>query len=161
MTATSKYFEDFELGETYESRATTLTEEHFLSFAEITGDAHPIHYDDTYAKKSRFGKRVTHGLLVAAMGAMGASTLSPLVEESMVAFIDQSSRFLKPVLIGDTIKPEFVVSELVPKCDFGVLRLETRITNQHGEIVLEGRHAYLLKKRPTAHAKARGDRTEG
>ena len=54
MTATSKYFEDFELGETYESRATTLTEEHFLSFAEITGDAHPIHYDDTYAKKSRF-----------------------------------------------------------------------------------------------------------
>ena len=66
----------------------------------------------------------------------------------MVAFLEQSSRFLKPVLIGDTIQPELEVSELIPKTKVGVLRLKTRITNQRDEVVLEGTHAYLIKKRP-------------
>lgn len=144
----TKYFEDFEIGEKFQIPSKTLTDAHFLFFSGMTGDNHPIHYDDEYAKATRFGKRVTHGLLVTAMGAMGASTLSPLVDGSMVAFIEQSSRFLKPVLIGDTIKPELEVSELIPKTDVGVLRLKTRITNQRDEIVLEGTHAYLIKKRP-------------
>ena len=146
--ATTKYFEDFELGEKFDIPSKTLTDAHFLFFSGMTGDNHPLHYDDEYAKATRFGKRVTHGLLVTAMGAVGASTLSPLVEESVVAFIEQSSRFLKPVLIGDTIKPELEVSELVPKTDVGLLRLTLRITNQRGEVVLEGMHAYLIKKKP-------------
>jgi acyl dehydratase len=114
----------------------------------MTGDAHPIHYDDEYVKKTRFGKRVTHGLLVTAMTALGASALSSLVEDSMVAFLEQSSRFLKPVLIGDTITPELEVSELIPKTQTGIVRLTSRVTNQNGELVLEGMHAYLIKKRP-------------
>ena len=146
--ATTKYFEDFELGEKFDIPSKTLTDAHFLFFSGMTGDNHPLHYDDEYARATRFGKRVTHGLLVTAMGAVGASTLSPLVEGSIVAFIEQSSRFLKPVLIGDTIKPELEVSELVPKTDVGLLRLTIRITNQRGEVVLEGMHAYLIKKRP-------------
>ena len=123
-----------------------MTDERFHAFADITGDSHPIHYDDEYVKSTRFGKRVAHGLLVTAMTAVGASTLSPLLEGSMVAFVEQSSRFLKPVLIGDTISPEIEVSELIPKTDVGVLRLTTRVKNQRGEIVLEGMHAYLIKK---------------
>ena len=144
----SKYFEDFVLGETFSIPPKTLSDSHFRAFAKMTGDAHPIHYDDEYAKKTRFGKRVTHGLLLTAMTAMGASTLSPLVEDSMVAFIEQSSRFLKPVLIGDTIAPELEVSELIPKTETGIVRLSSRVKNQRGEIVLEGMHAYLIKKRP-------------
>ena len=145
---TTKYFEDFELGEKFYIPSKTLTDAHFLFFSGLTGDNHPLHYDDEYAQATRFGKRVTHGLLVTAMGVVGASTLSPLVEESVVAFIEQSSRFLIPVLIGDTIKPELEVTELVPKTDVGLLRLSLRITNQRGEVVLEGMHAYLIKKRP-------------
>ena len=144
----SKYFEDFALGETFTIPAKTLGDGHFASFAEMTGDAHPIHYDDAYVKKTRFGKRVTHGLLVTAMTALGASPLSSLVEDSMVAFLEQSSRFLKPVFIGDTIAPELEVSELIPKTETGIVRLTSRVTNQRGELVLEGMHAYLIKKRP-------------
>ena len=70
------------------------------------------------------------------------------VHETIVAFVEQSSRFLKPVLIGDTIAPELEVSELVPKTDTGLLKITTRVKNQRGEIVLEGMHAYLIKKRP-------------
>jgi acyl dehydratase len=148
MPATTKYFEDFFLGEKFSSPAKTMTDAHFLFFAGLTGDNHPIHYDDEYAKTTRFGKRVAHGLLVAAMTASGASTLSPMLEGSIVAFIEQSSRFLKPVLIGDTITPELEVTELIPKTEVGLLRLTTRVKNQRGEVVLEGMHAYLIKKRP-------------
>jgi acyl dehydratase len=144
----TKYFEDFQLGEKFYIPPKTMTEERFLAFAELTGDSHPIHYDDEYAKTTRFGKRVAHGLLVTAMTAVGASTLSPLLEGSIVAFVEQASRFLKPVFIGDTISPEIEVSELIPKTDMGLLRLTTRVKNQHGEVVLEGMHAYLIKKRP-------------
>ena len=115
MSTPTKYFEDFHLGEKFHIPAKTMTDAHFLFFAWMTGDNHPIHYDDEYAKTTRFGKRVAHGLLVASMTASGASTLSPMLEGSIVAFVEQSSRFLKPVLIGDTITPELEVTQLVPK----------------------------------------------
>ena len=148
MAATTKYLEDFQVGDTFHIPAKTMTDAHFLFFAGLTGDHHPIHYDDEYAKTTRFGKRVAHGLLLTAMTAVGASTLSSLLEGSMVAFVEQSARFLKPVLIGDTITPELEVSEVVPKTEVGLLRLTTRVKNQRGETVLEGMHAYLIKKRP-------------
>ena len=150
MTTQTKYFEDFRLGEMFYIPAKTMTDAHFLFFAGMTGDNHPIHYDDEYAKTTRFGKRVAHGLLVASMTASGASTLSPMIEGSIVAFVEQSSHFLNPVLIGDTITPELEVTELIPKTDTGLLRLTTRVKNQRGEVVLEGTHAYLIKKRPRA-----------
>ena len=148
MAATTKYFEDFQVGARFHVPAKTLTDAHFVCFAGLTGDQHPIHYDDAYAKTSRFGKRVAHGLLLTALTAVGASTLSSMLEGSMVAFVEQSARFLKPVVIGDTITPELEVSEVIPKTDVGLLRLTTRVKNQRGETVLEGMHAYLIKKRP-------------
>jgi acyl dehydratase len=148
MTVTTKYLEDFQVGETFSIPAKTLTDAHFVCFAGLTGDQHPIHYDDDYAKTTRFGQRVAHGLLLTAMTAVGASTLSAMLEGSMVAFVEQSARFLKPVFIGDTITPELEVSEVLPKTNVGLLRLTTRVKNQRGETVLEGMHAYLIKKRP-------------
>src|SRR5262245_13774010 len=71
MAATTKYFEDFQVGEQFHSPATTLTETHFVGFAGLTGDQHPIHYDDAYAKTTRFGQRVAHGLLLTALTAVG------------------------------------------------------------------------------------------
>ena len=147
MTGT-KYFEDFRLGETFRIPTKTITDAHFLFFAGLTGDNHPIHYDDEYAKNTRFGARVAHGLLLTALTAAGASTLSPHMEGSVVVFVEQSARFLAPVLIGDTLTPRLEVAELTPKTDTGLVRLATRITNQRGETVLEGHHLYILKKRP-------------
>lgn len=148
MTATTKYFEDFEIGERFHTPAKTLTDAHFLFFAGLTGDNHPIHYDDEYAKTTRFGHRLAHGLLLMAMTAVGASSLSAQMEGSVVAFVEQSSKFLKPVTIGDTVTPVLEVVELVPKTEVGLVRLSARITNQRGETVLDGSHAYLIRKRP-------------
>lgn len=145
--AEQKFFEDFQIGDTFKSPSKTIHDGHFLFFAGLTGDSHPIHYDDEYCKKHEFGKRVAHGFLLAAMTALGGSNLSSKVEDSMVAFLSQSSRFLKPVFIGDTIYPELEVSEMIAKKNNGVVKCKSTVKNQKGEVVLEGEHVYIIKKR--------------
>jgi acyl dehydratase len=87
------YFEDFQVGDRFKSPSRTLTDAHFMFFAGMTGDNHPIHYDEEYGKKTRYGGRLAHGLLLASLTAVGASTLAPLIEESIVAFVEQTTRF--------------------------------------------------------------------
>ena len=136
---TQRYFEDFTVGDRFKSPSRTLTDAHFLFFAGMTGDNHPIHYDDEYGKKTRYGGRLTHGLLLASLTAVGASTLAPLVEESIVAFVEQATRFRAPVLIGDTIYPEHEVVGLDRKRSAGLLTLRVALRNQRGEVGARGR----------------------
>ncbi len=147
---TQRWFEDFAIGDRFQSPSKTLTDAHFLFFAGMTGDAHPIHYDDEYAKKTRFGRRLAHGLLLTSMTAVGASTLAPLVLDSIVAFVEQRTRFLAPAFVGDTIHPEHEVVGLERKRSAGLLTLRVALTNQRGETVLEGEHKYLIAYRPAA-----------
>ena len=71
-------------------------------------------------------------------------------ESSMVAFLEQGGKFLKPVLVGDTVTPVMEVAETRPTKSpvNGVVRFTVRLTNQRGEVVLEGFHTYLIKRRP-------------
>ncbi len=143
------YFEDFRIGHRFEAPSRTLTDAHFLFFAGMTGDNHPIHYDDEYAReRTQFGKRLAHGLLLSSLTALGAGALAPHVHESMIAFLEQRSRFRAPAFIGDTVYPALEVTELIPKEGRGVLKLRATITNQRGELVLEGEHVYLVRRRP-------------
>jgi 3-hydroxybutyryl-CoA dehydratase len=145
-----RWFEDFQVGDRFGSPARTLTDAHFLFFAGLTGDNHPIHYDDEYARRTRFGRRLAHGLLLTSLTALGASTLAPILEHSIVAFVEQSTRFRVPAFIGDTLKPDHEVVALERKRSAGLLTLRVILTNQRGEIVLEGEHRYLIAYRPAA-----------
>lgn len=145
---TQRWFEDFRVGDRFASPSKTLTDAHFLFFAGMTGDAHPIHYDDEYAKTTRFGRRLAHGLLLTSLTAVGASTLAPVIEASIGAFVEQRTRFLGPVFIGDTLKPEHEVTALERKRSAGLLTLRVTLTNQRGETVLDGEHRYLIAYRP-------------
>lgn len=147
---TQLFFEDFRLGDRFRSPSKTLTDAHFLFFAGMTGDAHPIHYDDEYARKTRFGRRLAHGLLLTSMTALGASTLGPRIEDSIVAFVEQSTRFVSPAFIGDTLQPEHEVVALDRKRSAGLVTLRVTLTNQRGETVIEGQHRYLIAYRPAA-----------
>jgi acyl dehydratase len=145
-----RWFEDFRIGDRFGSPSKTLTDAHFLFFAGMTGDAHPIHYDDEYARATRFGRRLAHGLLLTSLTAVGASTLAPVIERSIVAFVEQTARFRAPAFIGDTLKPDHEVIALEPKRSAGLLTLRVTLTNQQGETVLEGEHRYLIAYRPAA-----------
>ena len=142
-----RYFEDFSVGDRFRSPSKTLTDAHFLFFAGLTGDAHPLHYDDEYARQHRFGRRLAHGLLLTSMTAVGASTLAPIIEGSIVAFVEQTTRFLGPAFIGDTITPEHEIVALERKRSAGLLTLRVTLTNQRAETILDGQHKYLIAYR--------------
>ena len=150
MTAAQYWFEDFTPGRKFQGTIHCLDDASFRLFAQMTGDAHPLHYDAEYAKKTPFGKPLAHGLLLMSMTALGASPLSAHVEDSMVAFLEQGSKFLKPVLVGDTVVPVLQVEEARPTSSpaNGIVRFAARLTNQRGEVVLAGFHTYLIKRRP-------------
>lgn len=142
------YFDDFEIGATYESPSKTITDAHNMMFAGLTGDNHPIHYDLEYCQKRGYPEKLAHGLLNASQTALGASSLAPLIHDCIIAFVEFSAKFLKPVFIGDTIYPRLTISELTPKRTSGLMKARVTIHNQRDELVLEGEHTYLLKRRP-------------
>jgi len=71
-----------------------------------------------------------------------------MLEDALVGFIEQSSRFLKPVFAGDTLYPALTIDELSPNRTTGVIGLASTIHNQRRELVLEGRQRYLIRKQP-------------
>lgn len=145
--AAQRYFDDFELGEAFVIPSRTVTDAHFLAFQAASGDNHPIHYDRDYCRRHGHADMLAHGYQVLIQTAAGAGLFPFMVEDSLMGFIEQSSRFLKPVYAGDTLYPRLVVAELKPQRTTGVLTLASTIHNQKGELVLDGRQAYLLRKR--------------
>lgn len=129
-------------GEVLEGPARLLTDEHSRLFSSLSGDTHPIHHDADYAKATRFGKPVAHGLLLASLTALGASTGKERCHGFV--FVEQASRFLQPVFTGDTIRPRLKVERIWSEGHRQYCRLVTEITNQRGEKVLEGFHVYRV-----------------
>jgi acyl dehydratase len=93
---------------------------------------------------------LAHGYPVAIQTAAGAGLFPHMVEESLKGFLEQGSRFLAPVYVGDTLYCTLTVSELKAGNTTGVLTLATLVLNQRDERVSDGFQKYLLRKRPAA-----------
>lgn len=121
-----------EVGQTA-SRSLTVAESHVVRFAEITGDYNPLHFDETFASKTRFGRLVAQGGLTT--GLLHALVAMDLPGPGTV-FLSQNWKFTAPVFIGDTITATVEVRSVhatKPVCELGVL-----LKRQDDEIVLEG-----------------------
>ena len=125
-----------------------MTEAIFLAFQAASGDNHPIHYDVEYCRRHGMPNLLAHGYQIAIQTAAGAGLFPHMVEDSLKTFLEQSSRFLAPVYAGDTIYPALEVDELTPGRTTGVVGLRSTVHNQRAELVLDGRHRYLLRTRP-------------
>ena len=99
----------------------------FAAFRTASGDTHPIHYDVEYCRARGMPDLLAHGFLTLVHTAPGAGLFPYIVEESLIGFLEQSSKFLKPVYAGDTIYPALEVTELVPGRNTGVVTLRTRV----------------------------------
>ncbi len=148
MLAEQRWFEDFRLGERFVLPSRTMTEAVFLAFQAASGDTHPTHYDAEYCRARGMPGLLAHGLQTLAHTAPGAGLFPFMVEESLMGFLEQSSRFLRPVFAGDTIYPALEIDELTPSRSTGVLGMRSTVHNQRREQVLEGRQRYLLRRRP-------------
>ncbi len=142
-----RYFEDFVIGETFYIPSRTVTDGQFAAFQAASGDNHPIHYDRPYCKAHGHRDLLAHGMQVLIQSAAGAGVFPFLVQDSLRAFIEQSSRFLAPVYVGDTLYPLLTVADLKPQRTTGVLGLASTIHNQDGVLVMDGMQRYLIGKR--------------
>src|SRR5215510_10111169 len=132
MSAEPQIFaEDLAVGQTFAGQSRTIDEEQFGLFARLTGDDHPIHYDDAFAAKTRFGKRLAHGLLLMSMTALGAAAISRQLQDAMVALVEQRCRFLKPIFVSDTVTSRFEVARIEhkPHRDASLVRFNVRLLN--------------------------------
>ena len=145
-----RYFEDLAVGERFYIPSRTMTEAHFAAFQTISADNHPIHYDLEYCRERGHKRPLAHGFQILAFTAAGASTFAHQVGEALIAFVEQSSKFLKPVHPGDTLYPMLEIAALTPQRSTGVVTLGVTVHNQKGELVLTGEQKILLRKRPSS-----------
>jgi acyl dehydratase len=144
-----RYLEDFKPGDHFVSPPRTLAEKHFAAFAAMTGDSHPIHYDYDYARSKGWDAPLAHGLLLLGICAIGAAPISEELQDSMVAMLGNDARYRRPAIIGDTVTPEFTVEAVELKdAHRGILRVAISLYNQRRELVLEGTHILMLRRRP-------------
>jgi acyl dehydratase len=124
------------------SRSLTLTAQHVATFAELTGDYNPLHFDADFAAGTRFGALVVQGGLTT--GLLHALVAMDLPGPGSV-FLSQQWKFTAPVFIGDTITAEAEVVSVHPSKPVTQLRIV--VTRQTGETVLEG-EAWCYTMRP-------------
>lgn len=138
-------FAELEVGELFPLPSRTVTDAQFAAFQALSGDNHPIHYDVEYCRAQGHPGLLAHGLQVLCFTASGAGLFPHVLGEKLVGFLDQSSRFLKPVYSGDTLYPVLEISELLPQRTTGVVVVKATVTNQRDETVLEGEQRYLVR----------------
>ena len=139
-------FADLKVGEVFRSPSRTVTEAHFAAFQMLSGDTHPIHYDIEYCKARGLRGMLAHGFQVLCFSAAGAGSFPHVIGDALIGFIEQSSKFLKGVYVGDTLYPALAITALVPQRTTGIVVTAATIHNQASELILTGEHKYLLRK---------------
>jgi acyl dehydratase len=145
------YYEDFDVGQTIETRGMTVTETHVVSFAGLSGDFNPIHTDEVAARETPFGTRIAHGQLGMILSA-GLINQTGVHSGTTIALLGYREwTFLKPILFGDTIRVRVTVENKreTKKPDRGILMRKIEILNQREEIVQRGYSDLMVKRKPS------------
>lgn len=138
-----KTFDELKIGEKF-SRSVTVTDAHLLAFASISGDFHPMHLDEEYAKRTPFKGRVAYGQLIMTFVS---GTLGTLLWDTGMGYMGQTWRFIAPVLVGDTITAEVEPLEKTPKNGKGIVNFKATCLNQRREPVVEGEVIVMVSNR--------------
>lgn len=144
-----KYFEELTEGQVFWSSGRTVTDGDISDFAHISGDYNPLHMDDQYVKEhSVFPRRPPHGPL-GLLFALGMYDRIGLLEGTGMAFLDLDWKFLKPVIVGDTLHAKVVIASKkeTRKPDRGVITLHIEMHNQKDEVVQEGNHSFMIRRK--------------
>ncbi len=135
-------YEDINVGDEA-AVSKTITEADILMFAAVSTDFNPMHVNEEFAKKSRFGKRIAHGCI--SSGLISAVIGMKLPGPGAI-YAGQTVKFVKPVLIGDTITARARVLDKFTKKngELKFLKIETNCYNQAGECVTEGEATVIV-----------------
>ena len=121
------------------SISKTITDDDIRRFADVTGDHNPVHIDNEYAARSRFGRRIAHGMLTASL--LSSVIANKLPGEGTI-YLGQSLQFVAPVFPGDVVTARVTVTSI--REDKPIAKLETVCLNQRDEIVVKGEATVLI-----------------
>ncbi len=129
---------NLQIGEKF-STHKQITEAVVQAFAELSGDFNPIHLDEEFAKTTRFGQRIAHGMISAALIS---AVLGYEFKERKVVYLSQTLKFIAPVFLGDTVTATATVTKI--REDKPIVTLETVCSKQNGETTLEGEAVVMI-----------------
>ena len=148
LQGSGKWFDELRVGDSFAS-ALTVTETHIVIGAGLIGDFNPHHVNAEYARGTRFGTPILHGMLTSSI--MGAA-VGMFFHGTAIAFLEHRTRFLAPVRAGDTVTTTWTVTELVdkPRHAGGIVMLTASAANQAGAIVADGEARIMVSARSPA-----------
>jgi len=130
-----------------ESERRLVTAADIDAFVELSGDRNPLHTDDAYARDAGFAGRIAHGLLVLSIESGLASEAD---DWAIGTYLEETRRFVEPVLPGDEIHSVSEVTEVRrsrSKPDRGIVTLRVETRNQRDEVVLDGTDVIMVGAR--------------
>ncbi len=130
----------FQVGDT-RTVSVKITDQMVRGFAEISGDKNPIHLDEEYAKTTRFGRRIAHGMLA---GAVISRALAMELGDGGI-YLSQTLKFLVPIYIDDVITIDLKVLQL--RHEKGIGTVETLVKKQTGELCVKGEAIIMQKEK--------------
>ncbi|HEX9929488.1 MAG TPA: MaoC family dehydratase, partial [Pyrinomonadaceae bacterium] len=99
---------DLKIGDQF-STSKQITDSVVRAFAELSGDYNPIHIDEEFAKTTRFGQRIAHGMI---SGALISAVLGYEFKERKIVYLSQTLKFVAPVFIDDTVTATATVADI-------------------------------------------------
>jgi acyl dehydratase len=142
------YFEDLDIGASWETPGITVTESHITTFAGLTGDFADLHVDEAFATGMGFQGRVAHGIL--GLGLIDGLKNRSGIRFAVVAALNWNWRFSAPLYIGDRLhaRLQIVEKRLTRRGDRGIVTLAIQGLKQDGTVVQEGRNELMVLCRP-------------
>ncbi|MDK2943787.1 MAG: 3-hydroxybutyryl-CoA dehydratase [Mesotoga sp.] len=132
-------FEDFFVGQSFSTRRR-ITAEMVDSFANLTGDRNPVHTDEEFARKSRFGRRIAHGML--SVGIISAILGNEFPGPGSI-YMKQEVRFLKPIFLEEEVLITIEILEI--KVEKKRLSVRTTVEKNNGELAVDGEALLLFE----------------
>ena len=144
------FFEEFIPGMKFESKPRRITQDHVKEFAKLTGDLNPLHLSNRYAKRSKFGRTVVHGLLTLSI-ALGRWYSLGVTKDTVVALVSINNlSFRAPAFPGDSISLKTKVLSVRrsrSKVKVGLVTLGDQVINEYGSIILEFERTLMLRRK--------------
>jgi 3-hydroxybutyryl-CoA dehydratase len=142
------YYEDLHVGQR-ETLMKTVMDDDVIAFADLSGDRNPVHLSDHFARKTRFGERIVHGLYTASLIS---TVIGMYLPGPGAVYLSQTLNFRGPVKIGDVLNVVVEVAELTDKGRRVRLHCECLVD---GKVVLDGEAIVMAPTRnPTPRSAA-------
>ena len=137
------FLEDLKVGQSA-MFGRTVTDADITAFAGVSGDTNPIHLHDGFARTTRFGQRIAHGML---SGSFISTVIGTKLPGPGSVYIAQTMNFTAPVLIGETITAVATITAIDERRRRVVLK--TQCLNGD-KVVVDGEATVLVPRRDAA-----------